>query len=383
MASAQEDPAQQPPSPLTAANELTRRGLDSASLIRYGMWRQISASVVGEIIAGRVFPILNSPENKQSKIDNESWATALKIPNTPSNWQGGATPFAEVEDYIAKIVDKSFPAVTRWIKSAPIHDIIELNPPSQIHPKTGWNEDIPDEEICNQYSWAVDRFSETFPRDWKESSLHLEYLWQAGEISPPCPESLMGERTVSQEILNAEIARRTVRSAPQKDNSRTASVFRVSDMTRYARTLLKNNRNIEAASIFEFASKQNPSDPEAHNNLGFCLIPTDPQKALQHLEIASDLNYEVPATNTYNKACCYIALGRPRSALNCIEQFWPHIIESDPREASLWRVNSENEWELFESNDSTTSLIDLAIDVSSSEGWLEDVHHWKYRKSSI
>lgn len=47
-----------------------------------------------------------------------------------------------------------------------------------------------------------------------------------------------------------------------------------------------------AAALFEFVCDEAPENPEAFNNLGFCLVPKSPRAALRHLDTARRLGYE-------------------------------------------------------------------------------------------
>jgi hypothetical protein len=182
----------------------------------------------------------------------------------------------------------------------------------------------------------------------------------------------MRDRAVPREKIVEEIAQRAVYST----NGVNEGTSLVTEMSGHARKLLKQERYREAAAVLEFGAQHRPKDPEVQNNFGFCLIPVDSRKALEHLKAAANMGYQPSATNSYNQMCCYVSIGRPRAALNIADS---ETRKSSPghRSATLWRIVGEGKWELFDSDDSLESVAIFAVEIARNEGWNEEKEAWE------
>ncbi len=127
--------------------------------------------------------------------------------------------------------------------------------------------------------------------------------------------------------------------------------------------------------VFEFGVQQRPEDAGVRNNLGFCLIPVEPRKALGHLRAAANMGYEPSATNAYNQMCCYVAIGRSRAALNIADSEYKKL-KVKPLAAFLWRSH-EGQWELFLSGNPFHEIAVFAAEVARSEGWKDQEEFWR------
>lgn len=78
-----------------------------------------------------------------------------------------------------------------------------------------------------------------------------------------------------------------------------------------------------AAEIFTALAFMNPGDGEALNNLGFCLVPTAPERALGPLDRAARFPLAEPTVNTANRAFVRHLLGRDSEALALLDQAAP------------------------------------------------------------
>lgn len=352
------------------ARELSARGLDALSLARYGM----GAAVVG-IIAATLMIEAASQEKMESVhgIDIAGWHAALGL----TSLHDGLAERSD-SDFASYVENHIFPAIPRlygWIKTASLDDLVTLAPPVNGGLLLASREPS-DRELVEQYTWAVNHFASTFYSDWRTESLHLELRWLDGEIVPPCPEGLMLDRRVSRNEVVAEIAKRVVYGKQEIGSSEHSLV---QEMSRHAVSLLKQGKCREAAAVFEFGTLRRPEDAALRNNLGFCLIPEDPQEALKHLQAAGDMGYHSPITNAYNQMCCYVAIRRPRAALNIAESIWNHPSDSQAQNAHLWRCDPQGKWELFECTSVRDCLTDFAASIASNEGWSEEEMIWRNR----
>ncbi|MEY9875984.1 tetratricopeptide (TPR) repeat protein [Streptacidiphilus sp. MAP12-33] len=357
------------------ASELTRRGIDADSLIRYGLCIEVFSPLLGAAILKNIIPkkdlgrILGlSPE------DLEAWRDVLDI-------QASVAPAPGDDDFagFVQVTIESFgPRVITWILYAPVDDLITLRPPQPAELEEALNFADPSAELIKEYRWVVDRFSETFVRDWSEHSLRQEYLWIQGRALPPCPPALMGDRLVTRSELEAEIARRAV--LPPTEPSPLESVDSggrlVIEMENHARLLLSEGRYREAAALFEFAEKRRPEDPSIHNDMGFCLIPVNSREALKHLNSAAALGYHPAAINTYNIMCCQFDGRDFHSLVGTAGKYWDTQLENRATPGTLWRWSSRDSWQLVNTKDARKAIATLAHQVCTTEGWKELEQLW-------
>lgn len=360
-----------------AADELTRRGLDGLSLIRYGMF-EIVASTIINVLARSTLADQERPGG-MSRADADAWWAALDLPARPM-FSDTPTP-AEVRGLMEEVIRPSLPRIMSWIATASINELLEVTPPPAVIP-ADLDSGFPDEELQAQYAWAVDHFSSTFYTEWSTSSLYYAYRWLSGHEIPPCNPDLMSDRRIDDSKLNAEIARRAAMS--RGFHKPRIDAILSNEMIDFAVSLLEGKRYREAAAIFEFAASQTPYEGRFQNNIGFCLIPEDPLEALGYLKTAAEMNYPNPATNVYNQMCCHIALHRPREALALADAMWSNIRATRPADATLWkRDDLTSDWVIFKSGNAQISVAELAIALAREEGWPTEEVAWRERREQI
>jgi len=353
-----------------AAAELTARGLDAVALVRYGMSQEVAAPIVSALLIK-----LMGGESAIEGVDAQAWCEALGIGQTAPPGDEPSTP--EIVDRFTEIILPAILRIRQWVGSASLDELIGLTPPQAGDLATAVAVPADERELYQQYRWLVDHFAQTFYRDWKTTSLHNELRWLDGDIVSPCTDELMHDRTVPRQELVEEIARRAVYRTGIPDIGDSISA----EMTRHAIALLHKGRHREAVAIFEFGVTQRPDDPGIRNNLGFCMIPVDPNAALEQLKIAANMGYDSTATNAYNQMCCYWALGRSRAALNIAAVEWPKT-DSEPRGSLLWRLTALDEWELYDSEDPRLAIATFAAEIAHREGWQEQEELWQANRNS-
>ena len=138
-----------------------------------------------------------------------------------------------------------------------------------------------------------------------------------------------------------------------------------------ALTFLKEGRRTEAAALFEAALRHSPNDALALNNLGFCLLPDDPEEALRHLDasIGTDQAY-LELTNA-NRLLALVLLGRWTSACDLAETHLDRFANSSPRESVwLWDIDPllhDSGAAVIECDD-IGSYVEALRDLAVSEG---------------
>jgi len=366
-----------------AADELTRRGIDCASLVRYGMSHEVAGPLLGAIFVSLIPADArtgSSPALDPECLDVHGWRTILDLQPWPDN--GSKPTITEVISFAETVIVPIVPQVMNWISLASLDDLAMLTPPTDSSVLLTEPDPFVD-ELRQQYEWAVDHFSATFYHDWRTSSLHLAYRWLSLSEAPPCPPELMPDRRIDKDQLNAEIARRATSLHPEETRSLRSAAFLEPEMARYGKHLLERKRYREAAAVFEFGTLQMPGDGKFRNNLGFCLIPEDPAEALRHLELAASLNYTSLEVNVYNQMCCYLALHKSRAALNLSNSSWMNIRERPAEAAVLWKRQVGMGWELFTADDPRRTVAEFSTAIAHDEGWLKDQETWSSRANEL
>lgn len=313
-----------------ALDELARRGFDVELLIRFGFGQQIATAIVLGVVMG---PLLRSLEKSDE-------APFPDLPSTPAPWaeillarnRGDTAPdditaFARL---LAELTSESHPIFT-WASSATVDDLIEwAAPPAMPEPS------LPGAFMdAAPHRWIVDRFLTTYYDDWETSSLHFEWQYLHGEILPPCPvESFSVRRTTAEEIAGI-IAERATKGAQKKASTPLSRyVFAAVD-------LLRSGNRDTAASLFEVVIRFEPTNAEAHNNLGFCLLPDRPSDALYHFERASELGWGRNPFSLGNRIYALAKLGRLTSALELAEDFFNTFGPSFAVYGWMWSFDDE------------------------------------------
>jgi hypothetical protein len=357
------------------SGELTRRGLDGPSLIRYGLAEEVLGPLIAALLLQAAFGAGDAVEG----IAAASWCTALGI-ETP----GPRFPWPTAEEAskrFEELVVPAIPRLLRWVCWASLDEIISLKSPDAG--RLGGSRDA---EVAEQYRWLVDHFSSTYYHQWETSSLHCGLRLLDGDLLPPCAASLMEDRCVDRGGLLEEIAKRAVYRTSQEPTVVYASSYPAleesvkDEVTRQALLMLHEGRHLEAAAVFEFGTRQLPDDADVRNNLGFCLIPVDPVQALRHLEKASGMGYRPAVTNAYNMMCCLIATGRPDDALVVASRVWT-AVSADQERALLWERCDDTNWQLLLTDDAAAEVALLAGQAARAAGLLDQANVWRRRSA--
>lgn len=359
---------------MAATDELTRRGLDAESLVRYGMPNDI-AGVIMSMLLLQDLGLEEADLAQQRGVDLKAWRAALG-PLPELDTSGGTVSASRLHELGLAYTRKYIPAIFSWIASAPLTSIVLLSPPEAselAHPHPGFNGDA---KVRERYAWLVDRFSSPSIRSWVTTSLQYEFRWQDGTEPPPCPPECMAEEKVDKSELNAELARRSAHSIGGDPDPQSVLA---SEVDSHARILVGQGRYHEAAALFEFAVLRLPFDAEVRNNLGFCLMPENPGAALKELEAAGCMGYDHPVVNVYNRACCYLALDQPRTAMAIAEEYWAATALPSVNGAVLWQWPPEPDWVLTDVEEPSGALAELMTRVASGMGWQEEQLRWEER----
>lgn len=353
---------------------LTARGVDGDSLLRFGFLPEL----ISPLIFRRVIsPALSDKERvdldltlAQRGVDVAGWESLLgpAHPGVEGETGGVCNCCAKAvgDSYILTGAMHQMAPVFAWVFEASVDELLSLRPPSKDALELGMARRPPERSLFTTYRWLVDRFSTTNLRDWEDQSLHFEHQYQGAAVPPPVPEPLMSDRAVAADELNAEIARRVV--APKQEAREQYGSVLARQMQGKAEEFLGEGRRPEAAALFDFALSQQPDDPDALNNLAFCLLPDDPETALRHLRRSRSLGYVPLSINVYNEALALVAQGHARHALQVVEDHWGAICASPPTGGTLWQIDHTGAFALVHTADLRTALLTLCLDLARAQG---------------
>lgn len=284
-------------------NELARRGYDVELLIREGLGHEVAIAILWSVIIPRVMR-LEGDGDAEAIFDPvvEPWDALFAVP--------------EAGDPVYPVL-RYGPAVETWVRTAPLDEVLawkapgtgRFSPVGVARPPMG------------PHRWLVDRHLRTYLADWDTESLKLEYQYQVGRHMPPCPAAEMASRKIDEHELTRVLADRLVLAG----RSTYTDLHR---FTPIAVDLLRDGKRANAAAIFSAIVDAEPSHSEAQNNLGFCLLPDDPQRALFSLQKAADLvdgPLALSAANVGNRILAFAMLGRLTPALELAERFHSEI----------------------------------------------------------
>jgi tetratricopeptide (TPR) repeat protein len=329
-------------------------GIDSASLLRYGM-RTSAITPILVLVLSDLLPTGRGPRFFDSKI----WSERLAIPESTSPMEpkvgsdGSFTfPIAGGAAGVARLLE-------RWVDRAEMQDIIDLRPPD---PEFFGQLDLPvlASEVVEPYRWLAVRYSGRDFQTWDRESLRLEFLAREKEWSPPFAADIELLPAGERDGLLHEMARRFA-GAKEADVGPEQQLF--AQLQRQATHFLEAGRYREAAALFEFYLRSYPSELSAMNNMAFCLIPIDSELALHHLTESASRGFSPLTVNIYNQCCCLRELGRSGEALEIAEYHWQRGLDSDPISGTLWKRSSDS-WDLYSEPDCAVALAHLACELS-------------------
>lgn len=229
---------------------------------------------------------------------------------------------------------KLFGLTLTWALTADAEDLLNWTPPSPQafeEPRAIWTPP-PDDDG----TWILERFTKTYLREWSLPALEKEWRYLHGQLAAPCPTADMSVRKVSEAKLATEIADQLVTKT-----ARTTEPELADRLVQSAVTFIGEGRRTEAAALFEAALHNEPESPYALNNLGFCLLPDDPQRALGYLERAVETGRGDTELIDANRILALASIGRFTSATDLATGYLERHTEHNVRSATwLWDIDS-------------------------------------------
>jgi hypothetical protein len=260
--------------------------------------------------------------------------------------------------FITAITGQFAERIRIWAGTASVDDLIKWHPPTIddfLAYDLGRESELRAEG--RRPRWVIDRFTQTYLKDWSTDSLKLEWRYQQSAEEPPCPAQEMPGRSVDTNDLARALAQATTSSSA----SDMMTVF----LPTAVRLLQEGNRGA-AAAMFDAARHEQWDNAEFHNHFGFCLLPDDPGGALEALEIASRLGYR-QTVNVYNRVLALFRMGRHAAALEIAERAIDRWKDLDTDPSYLWDFTSP-EPKLLDNENPRSYLVNLAAHVARASG---------------
>ncbi|MFE3254250.1 hypothetical protein ACFXPS_05525 [Nocardia sp. NPDC059091] len=411
-----------PEARLTTLVELTTtiedRGLDVSAIIRLGLIDRFMRAFMTGIMVGSLVLSIRGQEGTQSADDAghgaraeflRQWATvgeaetrtltsrrldsrvlgllidedAPYLLRTDSEMRGRPHEIdPKFRPVLDSLIDKTSrqlmtPAATKhlleWIGAAPLESLLAWQ--NVEVPAAATMAHHVEYEVVTLYRWLVDRLALTYLADWNSESLLLEWRWVHGELAAPFEVAVLDEREVDPLELNNEIARRSVRGP-------TLELRLALDQAKdQALKLLKSGDRRSAAELFRRACHRWPNSSEAHNNLGFCLLPDDPTEAVAHLTQSGNMDLDQQAPNAVNLMQAHLLNGESRLALNRVPTVWENWEASTPI-VGAWHWVLGRVPELLFVPDSRLPVLLLAAEAATRLG-LSVADEWRDRHANL
>ena len=222
-------------------------------------------------------------------------------------------------------------ATTRdWAATAAWDDLADWRPPqSPLTVDTPTTPYWADDEL-----WIVQRFTKTYIRDWSVPALRNEWQYLHGQLSPPCDPIEMRVREVPVDALAKVMADR-LSFDPRPREELTEMLVEP------ALAFLRDGRHTEAAALFEAALRHNPNCPHALNNLGFSLLPVDPERSLGYFDAATGTGRANTELTNANRMLALVLLGRRTSAYDLAAAHLTRSADDNSRQSAvLWEIQS-------------------------------------------
>ena len=266
--------------PSADSKEVEDRQLRISSLIMHANEKGLDFDVhiltsIRPAIAMAVFArLVGSLEDKEAlrEFDHTGGWTSL-LDNALD-----AEDIAEGETAMGRVSSKLFGALHNWASTATVDQLFSWTPPDHQLFENRYIRRLHDRD--DDGTWMVERFTKTYLQQWATSSLKREWQYLHGQHPAPCHANEMSVRRIEESELALEMADRLANHTPVNQplaNSLVGSAV----------NFIGEGRRLEAAALFEAAVHHEPESSDALNNLGFCLLPDQPERAIEYFEKAS------------------------------------------------------------------------------------------------
>lgn len=280
------------------------------------------------LVGGAVFAHLIAAYGAGTPSDFGSaggWKTLTESHLGPRNVE-------DSDGFAADAVGSLVQSVFAWAAAADIDAVLAWSAPEArlFESSPG----LPSLPLDAQAEWVIERFTNTYLDRWSPASLRLEWLYIHGQQPGPCSPSDMRTRQVDESVLAKEIANRYVEDSPM-------SLGLAKQLVEPALKFVGEGRRTEASALFEAAIHHEPKSFDALNNLGFCLLPDEPERSLDLFDKAIASGHGENDLARVNRILALAILGRYTSALDSATAYLDrNSSPQQPFAAWLWDINS-------------------------------------------
>jgi hypothetical protein len=336
----------------TALALLGRRGLDVRELLSFGLAPMLNSAIGVSLSIKGDSRSTDWPGSEQWRdLAERSGASSIDLMS-----RGGNDSFLHV--------------VLKWIQTSEPIDILKWTPPTSAKVDGTISEDP---AVACEYRWFVTRLAQTFLDEWPTDALELEYRFARGEWRPShVPTGLLSERLESPEAVAHAIAERTIKGSGSYGSEAVAT------LTQRAVDFIASGRVDLAANAFATARSMAPQDADFANNYGFCLLPSDPQSALDAFYESRRLGRS-DAILSANIGLALFRSDAAQDALTELESGYQQALTGDTR-AYLW-VGGHDELTM-ETVRVRAYICDLGLAASTLIGSDESIALWQTRRES-
>jgi hypothetical protein len=340
---------------------LAQRGVDPKSLLQYGFGKLLLLSIdtsvaVDELEGGAAEADRSGHFAKWQELRREILKSHAPLKN-------------ELK------LSKAFRERLRpWIANGEIADVLCWTPPAVVPKHVLPEHLLTDSTDSQEYMWFVERFTKTFLADWTDESLALEYRYAMEGWHPAClPTELLLERNISATKVCQEISSRAVHGKKTNKDGQIVLVER-------ALEAIRGQRRDVASAIFTAARAIDATDDALANNLGFCLIPDNPEEALRVLAEARTLG-RTSLINFANTAAAHFVMGDLQKALEVCDEARAFGLKRS-HVVWLWDLPVQGEPVLLERSPSRY-ICDLAVVIATIIGEESVADAWKVRRDYL
>ena len=322
-------------------HELDTRGFDSEALLKDPGALVITSTIAMSLLVKLLLEAAETVEVDISQLPVvetqilDQWSPCL-FPDGQLRLSGSPNQTSAELEHNANIITgliERIPEISSVMSETSVHSIIDWTAPS-----TRRRFSPPEPDVNSR--WALDRFTTTYLDAWDDSSLHCEWEWLHGKRVPPCDPREMHARVIDEGTLNAAIATRSVMGG----SPRAGSPLAADSYVKPAVEMLREGRRQSAAAIFEAIARVSPHSRDAHNNLGFCLLPDEPEVALREFNLAAKLGMGDNCMNIANRMLALVYLRHFASALSLADKFYSSLDSVvAPVTCYMWSLDAPQE----------------------------------------
>lgn len=308
-------------------SEAERRGLD----LQTHILPNLRSAVTGGVFAWLMRPPGNE-EPVEAFVQTEAWSSLVGDHLDPR--AKGESPMPDGE-----ALGTLLGLILGWSLSADIEDLVNWTPPEpSLFAKPAPVDFLPPDD---DGTWVVERFTKTYLKDWSLTALQKEWRYLHGQHDAPCPPEDMSVRKVSETELAMAMADRLAADTTPLPEPAVRSSELAEQLVVPAVNFIREGRRAEAAVLFEAATHHEPHNPAAFNNLGFCLLPDNPNRALEYLEKAAEAVNGDNELFDANRILCLTSIGRYTSAIDLAAAYLARYEASTSRPSTwLWDIGS-------------------------------------------